>query len=592
MLRKLSISFTRILFLIIGSFLSIIISIYELIIDKCYIIEWDILSINSRRVVVTYIFDWISIIFLGFVIFISSIVLYYRGEYIRGCKEINRFIYLVLAFVGTMGIFILSPNLIRILLGWDGLGLVSYVLVIYYQNEKCANAGILTVLSNRVGDVAILLRIGLILRLGGWNFVIYRYYLSDEIYLLIKFLFVLAAITKRAQIPFSAWLPAAIAAPTPVSALVHSSTLVTAGVYLIIRFRPSLLNSEVQIFLLLISCLTIFISGLGANFEYDLKKIIALSTLRQLGIMLRIIAMGFRDLAFFHLLAHALFKALLFICAGVIIHNIKEFQDIRCMGVLRKFIPFTRMIINLSNLALCSIPFLAGFYSKDLILEVAFIRHINILSFFLYVLSTGLTVAYTFRLIYYRLVGNLNLGRLRNINDERWIITRPMVILGTGSVFGGALLSWIIFPEVYLIFMSFYIKILVLILRIVGGIFGYIINIISLRYGLISLYIYESSFFGGLMWNILFLSTLKFNYGGLKTGKYYLILSDKGWSELLGGQGFFYFLIKGSGFYQVFQDNTIKVIIKIFLLGLIILFFMLVYFHNLWRIIHWRCIRS
>nr|ACA21295.1 NADH dehydrogenase subunit 5 [Shinkaia crosnieri] len=569
-------SFTSMLFLMIGSFLSIIMSIYELMMDKCYMIEWDILSINSSSIVVTYIFDWMSMMFLGFVMFISSMVLYYSGEYMSGCKEINRFMYLVLAFVGSMGIFILSPNLISILLGWDGLGLVSYVLVIYYQNEKCANAGMLTVLSNRIGDVAILLSIGLMLSLGGWNFVIYSYYLSDEMYLLMKFLFVLAAMTKSAQIPFSAWLPAAMAAPTPVSALVHSSTLVTAGVYLMIRFSPSLLNSEVQIFLLLISCLTMFMSGLGANFEYDLKKIIALSTLSQLGIMLSITAMGLSDLAFFHLLTHALFKALLFMCAGVIIHNMKEFQDIRCMGVLSKFMPFTSMMMNLSNLALCGAPFLAGFYFKDLILEVAFMSHINMLSFFLYVLSTGLTVSYTFRLIYYSLVGNLNLGSLSNINDESRMMTSPMVILGSGSVFGGALLSWMIFPEVYLIFMSFYMKMLVLILSIVGGIFGYMMNMMSLSYGLMSLYMYESSFFGGLMWNMPFLSTLKFNYGSLKTGKYYLMLSDKGWSELLGGQGFFYFLMKGSGFYQVFQDNTIKIIMKIFLLGLMILFFMLV----------------
>lgn len=183
----------------------------------------------------------------------------------------------------------------------------------------------------------------------------------------------MAAITKRAQIPFSAWLPAAMAAPTPVSALVHSSTLVTAGIYLLIRFRSALSETILPI-LLLFSSLTMFMSGLGANFEYDLKKIIALSTLSQLGVILRILSLGFKDLAFFHLLTHALFKALLFICAGAIIHNVKEYQDIRLMGGLVVFIPLTCMCINLANLALCGTPFLAGFYSKDLILEVAFMR--------------------------------------------------------------------------------------------------------------------------------------------------------------------------------------------------------------------------
>lgn len=252
---------------------------------------------------------------------------------------------------------------------------------------------------------------------------------------------ILAAITKRAQIPFSAWLPAAIAAPTPVSALVHSSTLVTAGVYLIIRFREALTESSVQTFLLLVACLTMFISGLGANFEYDLKKIIALSTLSQLGVIIRILSLGFADLAFFHLLTHALFKALLFMCAGIIIHNVNEYQDIRCMGGLLNFMPLTCICINLANLSLCGIPFLRGFYSKDLILEVAFMSPLNIISFILYVVSTGLTVCYTFRLIFYSITGNYNLNRVRCINDERKIITSPLIVLRVSAIIRGWVLS-------------------------------------------------------------------------------------------------------------------------------------------------------
>merc|ERR1712071_657655 len=166
----------------------------------------------------------------------------------------------------------------------------SYLLVIFYQRRKSRNAGIITALTNRLGDVGILVCIGLISIRGDWNFRIVDLNsdLSTGVYLIIL---ILAAITKRAQIPFSAWLPAAMAAPTPVSALVHSSTLVTAGVYLIIRFRPALEGSKVQRILLIISCLTIFIAGLGANFEYDLKKIIALSSLRQLGVILSILAL-------------------------------------------------------------------------------------------------------------------------------------------------------------------------------------------------------------------------------------------------------------------------------------------------------------
>ncbi|KAG7157249.1 NADH-ubiquinone oxidoreductase chain 5-like 11, partial [Homarus americanus] len=375
------------------------------------------------------------------------------GDYIEGDKRFNRFIYLVLAFVLSIGALIVRPNIIRILLGWDGLGLVSYALVIFYQNEKSANAGILTVLSNRVGDVAILLRISLIFIAG-----------------------------------------AAMAAPTPVSALVHSSTLVTAGVYLLIRFSPALIGSEAQSVLLIISCLTIFIAGLGANFEYDLKKIIALSTLSQLGVILRILALGFADLAFFHLLAHALFKALLFICAGVVIHAVKEYQDIRCIGRLVFRIPLTRTCINLANLALCGIPFLAGFYSKDLILEVAFIRNINLLAFVLYALATGLTVCYRFRLVYYSLTGLFNLRRMSQVNDKSVVITRSMIRLRIGGV-----------------------TVLALALRVLGALIGYLLNIISVNYRLRRLKSYSKVVFIGSMWFIPFLSTFNLSYVRLKT---------------------------------------------------------------------------
>ncbi|XP_036347091.1 NADH-ubiquinone oxidoreductase chain 5-like [Rhagoletis pomonella] len=189
-------------------------------------------------------------------------------------------------------------------------------------------------------------------------------------------LIILADIRKRAQIPFSTWLPAAMAAPTPVSALVHSSTLVTAGVYLLIRFNILLNNSFLGQLLLLLS-------GLGANFEFDLKKIIALSTLSQLGLIMRILSIGLYKLAFFHLLTHALFKALLFICAGAIIHNIQNSQDIRLIGALGIYIPLSTSCFNVANLALCGMAFLAGFYSKDIILEIVSLSYINFfLSFY------------------------------------------------------------------------------------------------------------------------------------------------------------------------------------------------------------------
>ena len=515
----------------------------------------------------TLILDWISLIFIGFVSFISAMVLFYRGGYMAGDMNINRFIYLVLCFVGSITFLIISPNLVSILLGWDGLGLVSYVLVIYYQNEKSANAGMLTALSNRIGDVAILLGIALLSSRGGWNFYFYTNLIrGQEGWGMLGALVVLAAITKRAQIPFSAWLPAAMAAPTPVSALVHSSTLVTAGVYLLIRFREALNGSEVQTLFLLLSRLTMFIAGLGANFEYDLKKIIALSTLSQLGVIIRVLSLGCADLAFFHLLRHALFKALLFICAGAVIHNIKDYQDIRVIGSLVNQIPLTTFCINLANLALCGSPFLAGFYSKDLILETAFMTPINVVIFILYCLATGITVCYTFRLVYFTMRGAINLHSLYVITDEAYTITNPILFLRGGAVIGGAFLRWLIFPSPSIICMPFGFKTLALRVRIVGGAIGYVLNFIIVNHKIARIDHYKETVFIGSMWFIPFLSRYPMRRARLLRGDYYSKVADAGWSEYYGGQGIYKRVIRGSSVLQVAQDNRFKVYILMFIL--------------------------
>jgi NADH-ubiquinone oxidoreductase chain 5 len=211
-------------------------------------------------------------------------------------------------------------------------------------------------------------------------------------------LIVIAACTKRAQIPFSAWLPAAIAAPTPVSALVHSSTLVTAGIYLLIRFNQPLLVTGINKPLMIISVITMLIAGIGANVEIDIKKIIALSTLSQLGLIIISISLGMPKLAYFHILSHALFKALLFICAGNIIHSRENNQDLRKMGAICAQMPLTCVCLNTANLALCGIPFIAGFYSKDIVLETIILNETNHLSLIIAFIATALTLTYSIRL--------------------------------------------------------------------------------------------------------------------------------------------------------------------------------------------------
>nr|QXM16903.1 NADH dehydrogenase subunit 5 [Neoneuromus vanderweelei] len=546
--------------------------------DLVIFIEWELLSLNSCSIVMTLLFDWMSLLFMSFVLFISSLVIFYSMGYMYGDYNMNRFIILVLMFVLSMMLLIISPNLISILLGWDGLGLVSYCLVIYYQNEKSYNAGMITALSNRIGDVALLMAIAWMLNFGSWNYIFYLEAMKNCFEMkLICGMVILAAITKSAQIPFSSWLPAAMAAPTPVSALVHSSTLVTAGIYLLIRFNVLMEGQFFALLLLLIGCLTMFMAGVGANFEFDLKKIIALSTLSQLGLMMSILSMGLPILAFFHLLTHALFKALLFMCAGAVIHNVGNNQDIRFMGGMVNQMPLTLSCMNIANLALCGTPFLAGFYSKDLILEMVSLSYLNVFIYFLYFVSTGLTVCYSFRLIYYSMTGTFNFKSLNSINDEEWSMLKGMLGLLFFAIMGGSMLSWLIFPSPSLIVLPLIMKLMTLLVSLIGMWLGYELSKFKLNWKLNSLKTYGMSSFLGSMWFMPILSTKFINLYFLKLG--YLIIKsiDQGWSEMMGGQGIYNLLKSNSKMYQLIQTNNLKIFLLSFVVWIIILMIFMIY---------------
>nr|UUF67509.1 NADH dehydrogenase subunit 5 [Hierodula sp.] len=571
----LSLCFISFFSLLVFSLTSFMFSMFFIMNDLVYFIEWEIVSLNSTSIVMTLLLDWMSLLFMSFVMLISSLVILYSEDYMSGDITLNRFIFLVLMFVLSMMFLIISPNLISILLGWDGLGLVSYCLVIYYQNVKSYNAGMLTALSNRVGDVALLMAIAWMLNFGGWNYIYYLDCMMNnyEMYL-ISFLVVLAGMTKSAQIPFSAWLPAAMAAPTPVSALVHSSTLVTAGVYLLIRFSKAFPNWLLN-FLLVISILTMFMSGLGANFEYDLKKIIALSTLSQLGLMMSILSMGFADLAFFHLLTHALFKALLFMCAGMVIHNVKNFQDIRFMGNLSIFMPLTSTCFMVSNFALCGMPFLAGFYSKDMILELVSMSNLNMFMYFMYFFSTGLTVCYSFRLFYYVLWGEFNLVPMFKLSEESWMMIYGMLGLMIFAVVGGSMLNWMIFLTPYFICLPFMMKMMPIFVSLLGLWLGSILFEYSLNYYFNMFKYYSMIIFSGSMWFMPLIFTKGVNKLPLKIGLSSIKYIDLGWSEYFGAQNLYFVLMKMSSINQWFQTNDLKSYLIIFLIGLILIMFII-----------------
>nr|WNO18713.1 NADH dehydrogenase subunit 5 [Coladenia pinsbukana zhui] len=575
--NKFSICYISFFFLFFFSMMNFFMMIYFIMNNMIIFIEWELISFNSMSMVLSLLMDWMSFLFMMFVSLISSSVIYYSKSYMYSEFNLNRFILLVLLFILSMILLIISPNIISILLGWDGLGLVSYCLVIYYQNMKSYNAGMLTALSNRIGDVFILMIISWMVNYGSWNYIFYLNFMKNDLEMkIISMLLIIAAMTKSAQIPFSSWLPAAMAAPTPVSALVHSSTLVTAGVYLLIRFNSLLLDMFFLKLLLLLSGLTMMMAGISANYEFDLKKIIALSTLSQLGLMMSILSMGLPDLAFFHLLTHAMFKALLFMCAGVIIHLMNDNQDIRFMGGLSLYIPLTSLCMNISNLALCGIPFLAGFYSKDLILDMVMMSNLNIMIFFLYYFSTGLTMFYTIRLLMYLMLNDYNLLCIYNLFDEDYIMLKSMFMLLLMSVITGSMLIWLIFSIPYMIYLPLNLKLMVLYVSFFGMMMGYLISnmkIYSMNKFLMN---YEMNLFFSMMWFMPNLSTYSLNYFFLNYSNNLMKNIDMGWSELYSGQGIYYIMKKYSIFNNYVQMNNMKIYMFSFILWMMIMFFLVI----------------
>nr|YP_010021580.1 NADH dehydrogenase subunit 5 [Neoasterolepisma foreli]QOL10508.1 NADH dehydrogenase subunit 5 [Neoasterolepisma foreli] len=578
MIFKFSITFISSIFLFMISLCMFILGFQHLMINKIVLVEWSILSLNGSNVIMTMLFDWMSLMFIGLVMYISSMVIYYSGQYMEGDYNINRFIMLVLLFVLSMLFLIISPNIISIIVGWDGLGLVSYCLVIYYQNVRSYGAGMLTALSNRIGDVFILLSVAWMLNYGSWNYIHYLWLICDYDMMLITSLIIIAAMTKSAQIPFSAWLPAAMAAPTPVSALVHSSTLVTAGVYLLIRFNEMIIVSFMGKLLLLSSGLTMFMAGVGANFEYDLKSIIALSTLSQLGLMMMTLSMGMSILSFFHLMTHAMFKSLLFLCAGAIIHGMGDVQDIRYMGGLINNMPLTISCLCISNFALCGMPFLAGFYSKDLILEMLGMSFLNMLGIFLLWISTGMTMCYVFRLNYYLVGKNYYGSSMSMISDEDgWIMFTGMLGLLMLSICGGSILSWMIFSSINIIILPYYLKMIAVIIILFGIWLGY--NIMSFSLSKKALFLGKNYLLFSMLGSMWFMPNISSSIMielPLWVGGAYGKLIDTGWNEYLGGQGMYKYSKSGSSKIQIVHFNNFNIYFMFFF----IMFIMMILFFN------------
>nr|WDA66149.1 NADH dehydrogenase subunit 5 [Lithothamnion corallioides] len=409
-----------------------------------------------------FIFDSLTCVMLVVVTLVSTLVHMYSIKYMENDPHCPRFMAYLQIFTFFMLMLVTSDNLIQMFLGWEGVGISSYLLINFWHTRYWANQSALKALVvNRIGDF--FLSIGILLIFYTFRSVEYSL-IFPMIPLFTNYFFVvlgfkfhtltfiaiflfLGAVGKSAQLGLHTWLPDAMEGPTPVSALIHAATMVTAGVFLMVRFSPLLEFTPFILFLMVIfGSITAFFASMVGVFQNDLKKIIAYSTCSQLGYMIFCCGVSSYAVSIFHLANHAFFKALLFLSAGSVIHAVSDEQDIRKMGALVRFLPLTYSVMLIGSLALAGFPFLTGFYSKDFILELTQVlknTNLNLVygSFACWLgnLSVFFTAFYSFRLIYLTFINNNNTPRITfsKVHESSFLMTIPLLVLAFGSIFIG-----------------------------------------------------------------------------------------------------------------------------------------------------------
>nr|AES86148.1 NADH dehydrogenase subunit 5 [Anisakis simplex] len=350
-----------------------------------FLAEWDFLSFK-----ISVYFN--SIMFSLILLLVTMSVLVFSTYYLDGELNFNYYYFVLLIFVGSMFSLIYSNNCFSMLLSWDILGISSFFLVLFYNNWDSCSGAMNTVLTNRLGDFFLFVFFSSVLYSS-------YYFLNLSLFMgLSSLMLLLASFTKSAQFPFSGWLPKAMSAPTPISSLVHSSTLVTAGLVLVMNFTELILHKYVISIILVIGVFTMFFSSMAALVEEDLKKVVALSTLSQMGFSMFTVGLGLSFVSFIHLLSHALFKSCLFMQVGYLIHCSFGQQDGRNYSNLGNLPSFIQLQLLVTLFCLCGLIFSSGAVSKDFILEFFFTNFFMIFFSVMFFLSVFLTFGYSYRL--------------------------------------------------------------------------------------------------------------------------------------------------------------------------------------------------